>query len=71
VISIITNTIYEDPSMSPWHQPKYEAANREIGIDWPRTAHCVTFAIFFKRRSTRGSPAMSLKPAFGVAAAVS
>jgi O-methyltransferase len=39
LISIITNTIYEDPSMSPWHQPKFEAANRAIGIDWPRTAH--------------------------------
>ena len=39
LISALANTIYEDPSMSPWHAATFEAANRAQGLDWPRTAH--------------------------------
>ena len=35
----IANTIYEDPSMDPWHQSTYDGATRTEGRDWPRSAH--------------------------------
>ncbi len=39
LISVLANTIYEDPSMSFWHAPTFDAKNRALGMDWPRTAH--------------------------------
>jgi O-methyltransferase len=39
LIRTVANTIYEDPSMDPWHRPTYHGATRAEGRDWPRSAH--------------------------------
>lgn len=39
LISTLTNSIYEDPSMVPGLPQVYDDENRATGKDWPRTAH--------------------------------
>ncbi len=39
LIRVLANTIYEDPSMDPWHQKVFDAETRNVGADWPSTAH--------------------------------
>ena len=35
----LINTIYRDPSQSPWTAPAFDPASRERGLDWPLYAH--------------------------------
>lgn len=39
MVRILTNTIYEDSSISPFSSPEYEASKRQTGLDWPQAAH--------------------------------
>jgi O-methyltransferase len=39
LIRTLTNTIYQDPSMDPWHPAVFNPETRNIGEDWPRNAH--------------------------------
>ncbi len=36
---VLTNSIYEDPNISPWQPPSYIRKLRENGQDWPLIAH--------------------------------
>ena len=36
---VVTNTIYGDPCGAPWGRRRFEAGNREQGLDWPSVAH--------------------------------
>src|SRR5579872_7299671 len=39
LIRCLTNTIYGDPSMDPWHGAHFDQASRQRGEDWPSIAH--------------------------------
>ena len=39
LIRTLTNTIYEDPSIHPERSGPFQPALRDVGRDWPRTAH--------------------------------
>jgi O-methyltransferase len=39
LIRTLTNTIYGDPAMDPWHDKRFDPALRETGEDWPLQAH--------------------------------
>src|ERR1022692_4095492 len=39
LIKILTNTIYQDPSMHPDLPTEFNPVARHNGRDWPRTAH--------------------------------
>jgi O-methyltransferase len=36
---VLTGFIYEDPNVSPWGEPVFDAELRRMGADWPRDAH--------------------------------
>ena len=36
---VLTNLIYEDPNVGPWHPPAFARQLRVDGQDWPRDAH--------------------------------
>ena len=39
MIRVLANTIYEDPAMDPWHRNVFDPSTRNVGADWPSTAH--------------------------------
>ena len=45
LVRILANTIYEDPAMDPAHPNVFDPNAREIGGDWPRTAHTMVGSI--------------------------
>src|SRR5262245_63804149 len=36
---VLTNLVYEDPNVSPWHPREFSRELRLEGRDWPRDAH--------------------------------
>ena len=39
LIRCVSNVVYGDPSISPWHDGKFSRKRRERGEDWPQQAH--------------------------------
>ena len=36
---ILVGVIYEDPAADPWHEKRFDPAERSLGRDWPLRAH--------------------------------
>ena len=44
LVSVLTNSIYQDRSIEPNTPPEYDKERREIGRDWPQHAHTMVGA---------------------------